>query len=46
MTKMSIDEPTLRQIMDYYGIGSHDVFAKSFDEVVLPCVTEKTYLTP
>ena len=28
MTKMSIDEPTLRQIMDYYGIGSHDVFAK------------------
>ncbi len=25
---MSIDETTMRQIMNYYDVGSHDVFAK------------------
>jgi len=25
---MSIDETTMRQIMKYYDVGSHDVFAK------------------
>lgn len=28
MTEISIDEPTLRQIMDYYRIVNHDVLAK------------------
>ena len=28
MTKVSIDEPTMRQIIDYYKIGSHDVLAR------------------
>jgi hypothetical protein len=26
--KISIDEQTVRQIMDYYKVGNHDVFAK------------------
>ena len=28
MTKISIDEPTMRQIMDYYRIGNHDALAR------------------
>ena len=26
--KISIDEPTMRQIMGYYGIGNHDALAR------------------
>lgn len=28
MTELRIDEPTLRQIMDYYRIRNHDVVTK------------------